>query len=80
VNDEEARRGVGWTAKALEDAILQLMSDDESRRRAWLNFTDDLSIADESEPVAELAFTAGYATAMQHIGRLLGALSEATSA
>jgi hypothetical protein len=59
---------------ALEDAVLELVQNPDRRRRAWLTFTDDVSLPEECEPLAELAFEAGYGTAMQHVGMLLGAI------
>lgn len=62
------------TASALQDAVLVLVTDSDIRDKAWLRFTDDQTFSDAEEPIARLSFTAGYLTAMDHVGRLLGAI------
>lgn len=71
MSDDDTRRGIEIAASALSGAVLEILDDPNSRRRAWFAFTDDTSLPEGNETIAELAFEAGYATAMGHVGRLL---------
>ncbi len=55
----------------IQAGVVTVLGDRDIRHRAWLRFTDDQTFPDECEPIAELAFEAGYIVAMGHIGELL---------
>jgi hypothetical protein len=66
-NLARGRRAAGvWSgsdvAVALSEAVIKLVENPDRRRRAWLQFTDDVSLPDGTDDIAELAFEAGYAT------------------
>ena len=44
--------------------------------RAWYHFTDDVAVRGDAEDVAKVAFKAGYATALDQVGPVLGATTE----
>ena len=57
--------------RMLGDAIASGPSDQKTIERFWYRFTSETALPEGTEAVARLAFTAGYATAMQHVGTVL---------
>jgi hypothetical protein len=55
----------------LLEGIAELAADEAHPHREWLRYTDDVSLPEGSDPYAELAFCAGYATALGHAGTLV---------
>jgi hypothetical protein len=72
---KERRLGVGDAGQPRLDALPPLLTDD-GIDRAWLRFTDESSIPEAAEEYAWLGFKAGYATALDHVSRLVTAVIE----
>ena len=66
--------------KALDTSLTRILTDasvdPEVLRRFGFRFTDETEIPDGMETMTELAFNAGWATAMGQVGMLLATLQK----
>ena len=64
---------------AMLDVVIEQLAklvDHPVVERAWYRFTDGVVVPGDAEDVAKVAFKAGYATALDQVGRVLGATTE----
>lgn len=78
-------KGVQALRTTMETNVLPQLLDAAWIKQAWLKFSDDVSMPDSLDGAAlemfvEGAFSAGYVTAVGHIGRIIGPVETATPA
>jgi hypothetical protein len=63
-------------AQRMRDALAELLGADEPTQHGWLRVHGQGRVDDDAERVGELAFRAGFATGLDHVGRLVQRLAD----